>query len=192
MEQCCSLDARVRTLDTGQCCYLDAHVRTLDTGQCCSLDARVRTLDTGQCCSLDAPSTDTLSFSGWFSLICSLYYLLYFLCNGCKASLLLIVLLYRIYAHAIRANERRSNTQIAIAFARRNRPRVHRNDEFACVYLHLRAFVFVFVCEYCLRSTACAYVRACVRTRRELRLKSMSGEPNEPSRPASIGKVYRL
>ena len=34
----------------------------------------------------------------------------------------------------------RSNAQIAIMFARRNRPRVHRNDEFACVYLHLRSF----------------------------------------------------
>ena len=54
----------------------------------------------------------------------------------------------------------RSNAQIAIAFARRNRPRVHRNNEFACVYLHSRAFAFAFVCEYCSRSCACvrAYV----------------------------------
>ena len=36
----------------------------------------------------------TLPFSGWFSLICLLYYLLYFLCNECKASFLLIVLLW--------------------------------------------------------------------------------------------------
>ena len=48
----------------------------------------------------------------------------------------------------------RSNAQNANAFARRNRPRVDRNDEFACVYLCLRAFV----CEYCSQSTACAYV----------------------------------
>ena len=50
----------------------------------------------------------------------------------------------------------RSNAQNANAFARRNRPLVERNDEFACVYLHS----FAFVCEYCSRSTA---VRACVR-----------------------------
>ena len=34
----------------------------------------------------------------------------------------------------------RSNTLNAIAFARRNRPRVNRSGEFACVYLRLRAF----------------------------------------------------
>ena len=34
----------------------------------------------------------------------------------------------------------RSNAQNAIAFARRNRPRVKRNDAFACVYLRSRAF----------------------------------------------------
>ena len=55
----------------------------------------------------------------------------------------------------------RSNARIAIAFARRNRPRVDRNDEFACVYLRSRAFAFVR--EYCSRSTACAYMRAYVR-----------------------------
>ena len=54
----------------------------------------------------------------------------------------------------------RSNAQNTNAFARRNCPRVERNDEFACVYLCLRAFI----CEYCSRLTACAYVRAYVRT----------------------------
>ena len=44
----------------------------------------------------------------------------------------------------------------ANAFASRNRPRIDRNDEFACVYLRSRAFAFV--CEYCSPSTACAYV----------------------------------
>ena len=44
--------------------------------------------------------------------------------------------------------------QNANTFACRNRPRVDRNNEFACVYLRLRACV----CEYCSRSTACAYV----------------------------------
>ena len=34
----------------------------------------------------------------------------------------------------------RYNAQNAIAFSRRNRPRVDRNDEFACVYLRSRAF----------------------------------------------------
>ena len=81
-------------------------------------------------------------------------------------------MLHRIYAHAIFANERsneayvyivhhesfRSNAQITITFACTNRPRVHRNDGFACVYLRLRAFEFAFVYEYGLRSTACAYV----------------------------------
>ena len=37
----------------------------------------------------------------------------------------------------------RSNVQNAIAFARRNRPRVERNDEFACVYLRSHAFACV-------------------------------------------------
>ena len=101
----------------------------------------------------------------------------------------------RIYAHAIRANKRsndaytyivhpesfRSNAQIAIAFASRNCPRVHRNDEFACalqtvliwsrpdviIFKNALAYdmrAFAFVCEYCSRSTACAYapyVRTC-------------------------------
>ena len=51
----------------------------------------------------------------------------------------------------------RSNTQNAIAFARRNRPRVKRNDAFACVYLRLRSFA----------STVRDRLRArtCVRTR---------------------------
>ena len=54
----------------------------------------------------------------------------------------------------------RSNAQSVIVFARRNRPRVDRNYEFACIYLHWRAFACV--CEYSSRSTACAYVRAYV------------------------------
>ena len=37
----------------------------------------------------------------------------------------------------------RSNAQNANAFARRNRPRVEHNDEFACVYLRLRACVCI-------------------------------------------------
>ena len=36
-----------------------------------------------------------------------------------------------------------SNEQNAFVFARRNRPCVDRNDEFACVYLRLRACVCV-------------------------------------------------
>ena len=42
--------------------------------------------------------------------------------------------------HIVHPESFRSNAQIVIAFARRNRPRVHHNDEFACVYLHSRAF----------------------------------------------------
>ena len=42
------------------------------------------------------------------------------------------------YMHIVHPESFRSNTQIAIAFARRNRPRVDRNDEFACV--RLRSF----------------------------------------------------
>ena len=52
----------------------------------------------------------------------------------------------------------RSNEQNAIAFARRNRPRVNRSGEFAYVYLRLFVFAFACICEYCLRSSACAYV----------------------------------
>ena len=58
----------------------------------------------------------------------------------------------------------RSNAQNAIAFARRNCPRVKRDDAFACVYLRSRAFAIVGVCEYCLRSTACAYVRIIIHS----------------------------
>ena len=54
----------------------------------------------------------------------------------------------------------RSNTQITIAFVRRNRQRVNRNDEFACVYLHSCGFCVCCVCEYCSQSTACAYALA--------------------------------
>ena len=72
----------------------------------------------------------------------------------------------------------RSNTQIAIAFAHRNRPRVHRNDEFACVYLRSCAFVFAFVCEYCSRSTACAYVRAYARTCMRSRVRTYVRDVN--------------
>ena len=59
----------------------------------------------------------------------------------------------------------RSNAQNAIAFACRNRPHVNRSDRlhaFICVRLRLHAFAYV--CEYCLRSSACAYVRAIART----------------------------
>ena len=84
-----------------------------------------------------------------------------------------------IYTHSIRANERsndayvyivhpesfRSNAQITMAFARRNRPFVYHNDGFACVYLRSRAFEFAFVCEYGLRSIACAVVIDCVCVR---------------------------
>ena len=51
----------------------------------------------------------------------------------------------------------RSNAQNANAFACRKRPCVERNDEFACVYLRLRAFY--------LRSRAFA----CVRLRDRMR-----------------------
>ena len=36
----------------------------------------------------------------------------------------------------------RSNAQNAIVFACRNRPRVERNDEFACIYLRSRLLSF--------------------------------------------------
>ena len=59
----------------------------------------------------------------------------------------------------------RCNAQIAIAFARRNRPRIHRNDEFACIYLRSRAFAFAFVCEYILFAIDRVRVRTYVRDR---------------------------
>ena len=71
--------------------------------------------------------------------------------------LILIFLLFIVHPERFR-----SNVQIAIAFARRNRPRVHRNNEFACVYLRLRAFASTD------RDRLCA--RTYVRARRELHL----------------------
>ena len=50
----------------------------------------------------------------------------------------------------------RSNAQIAIVFARRNRPRINRS-EIACIYLRLRAFAFACVC------VRCTYMRIYVR-----------------------------
>ena len=51
----------------------------------------------------------------------------------------------------------RSNAKVAIAFARRNRLCVHRNEEFACVYLRSCAFTLSTVRD---RPRA----RTCVRT----------------------------
>ena len=57
----------------------------------------------------------------------------------------------------------RSNTQNANAFARRNHPRVERNDEFACVYLRLRACVRLRSFASTVRDRPRS--RTCVRTR---------------------------
>ena len=58
----------------------------------------------------------------------------------------------------------RSNAQNAIAFARRNRPRVNRSGEFACVYLRLRAFASIVRDLARARKCDCVRVRACNRT----------------------------
>ena len=62
----------------------------------------------------------------------------------------------------------RSNAQIAITFACRNRPRVGRNDEFVCVYLHSRVFMCVRLRSFAStvhdRPRACTCVRTCVHT----------------------------
>ena len=68
------------------------------------------------------------------------------------------------YIYIVHPESFRSNVQNAIAFARRNRPRVNRSGEFACVYLRLRAFARACVCEYCSRAFASVYVRAIART----------------------------
>ena len=47
------------------------------------------------------------------------------------------------YLYIVHPESFKSNAQNANAFARRNRPRVERNDEFACVYLRLRACVCI-------------------------------------------------
>ena len=49
-----------------------------------------------------------------------------------------------LHSYIVHPESFRSNAQNAIAFARRNRPRVDRNDEFACVYLHSRALCTFF------------------------------------------------
>ena len=68
------------------------------------------------------------------------------------------------HTHIVHPECFRSNVQNAIAVARRNRPRVNRSSEFACVYSRLRAFAFACICEYCSRSSVCAYVRAIAHT----------------------------
>ena len=62
-----------------------------------------------------------------------------------------------LYAYIVNHESFRSNAQSAIVFACRNRPRVDRNDEIACVNLLSRAFA----------STVCNRPSAltCVRTR---------------------------
>ena len=69
------------------------------------------------------------------------------------------------YIHILHPESFRSNAQNANAFALRNRPRVDRNNEFACVYLRLCACVCIhlrvqFTID-CVRIRACihAYVR---------------------------------
>ena len=56
----------------------------------------------------------------------------------------------------------RSNAQNANAFARRNRPRVERNDEFACVYLRsfacVRLRVLFTIDRVCVRMRALTYI----------------------------------
>ena len=65
-------------------------------------------------------------------------------------------------ANIVHPESFRSNAQIAIAFARRNRPRVHRNDEFACVYLRSHAFASTVRdrprARTCVRSRARTYI----------------------------------
>ena len=65
--------------------------------------------------------------------------------------------------HIVHPESFRSNAQNANVFARRNRPRVERNDEFACIYLrsfacvHLRSFAST-VCDR-LRAHIYTYIR---------------------------------
>ena len=70
------------------------------------------------------------------------------------------VTIYQPFTYIVHPESFRSNAQNAITFARRNRPYVNRSGEFACVYLHLRAFAFVCVCEYILFAIECVRVRA--------------------------------
>ena len=84
------------------------------------------------------------------------------------------------YMYVVHPESFRSNAQIAIAFACRNRPRVNHSDEFACVYLRSR--VFASTVRDRLRACTCVrtYVRVFAHTlymhiyaRRELHLKSI-------------------
>ena len=81
--------------------------------------------------------------------------------------------------HIVHPESFRSNAQNANAFACRNRPRVERNDEFACVYLrsfasmHLRSFASMHLRSFAsmhlrsFASTVCdrPHARTSVRTR---------------------------
>ena len=69
-------------------------------------------------------------------------------------------ILYYDVRYIVHPESFRSNAQNAIAVARRNRPRVHHNDEFACVYLRLRACV----CDRPRARTCVAYARTYVFT----------------------------
>ena len=80
----------------------------------------------------------------WF--IADNHYLFYYklpnvshLCT-CLSYLAVYMYKYIIYVYIVHPESFRYNAQNAIAFSRRNRPRVHRSGEFACVYLRLRAF----------------------------------------------------
>ena len=57
----------------------------------------------------------------------------------------------------------RSNAQNAIMFARKNRPRVNRSGEFACIYLRLRAFASTVRDRERARTCVQSLVRACDR-----------------------------
>ena len=61
--------------------------------------------------------------------------------------------------HILHPENFRSNAQNAIAFVRRNRPRVNRSGEFACVYLH--AFASTVRDRARARMCDCVRVRAC-------------------------------
>ena len=69
--------------------------------------------------------------------------------------------------HIVHPESFRSNAQNTKAFARRNRLRVERNDEFACVYLRSRAFACVRLCSFA--STVRDRPRACMCMRMQIR-----------------------
>ena len=72
--------------------------------------------------------------------VCVSTYNICFHTSVCVCRCVCVCVCICLYAYIVHHESFRSNAQSAIVFACRNRSRLDRNDEFACVNLRLRAF----------------------------------------------------